>query len=126
MMFAIKNKQTGVNLLAKAMSATAFHVISGSDKKNGTAESKNPPAEISTGVCVIAKEVNGNIVSYRELGFRKRLEERAAGSSFGHRQDAIRSTAPGGKPIQRPCSRQTGRKDRLCSRKRHGLHPDHV
>jgi hypothetical protein len=67
MTFAIKNKQAGNNFLAKSMSATAFHVISGSDAKKSSAKSAAQPGEISTGVCVVAKEVNGNIVSYREL-----------------------------------------------------------
>ena len=66
--FAIKNQQSDTgNLLAKSMSATAFHVMVGGDEKKATAKSTNAPAAINTGVCIVAKEVNGNIISYREL-----------------------------------------------------------
>jgi len=73
--FAIKNKQPAGATLAKSMSATAFHVMAGSDEKKVAAKSAKgaltksmpaPPA-INAGVCIVAKEVNGNIVSYREL-----------------------------------------------------------
>ena len=58
------NQKSGPSggMLAKSVAATAFHVIrEDAAKKSAT---KDP---VTTGVCVVAKEVNGNIVSYREL-----------------------------------------------------------
>ncbi len=65
--FAIKHKQAATTPMAKAMSATAFHVMSGGEEKKAAKKSMDASASINTGVCVVAKEVNGNIISYREL-----------------------------------------------------------
>ena len=64
--FAIDQKSASNDPTAKAMAATAFHVIVPGD----ASESNSMMTEsgtVNAAVCVVAKEVGGNIVSYREL-----------------------------------------------------------
>ena len=67
MSFEIKNRQPANNTMAKSMSATAFHVMLGGDGTQASEKSAKKTAAMSAGVCIVAKEVNGNIISYREL-----------------------------------------------------------
>ena len=61
--FTINQKSVSSDPAAKAMTATAFHVIVPAEPK----EASNERGAINAAVCVVAKEVGGNIVSYREL-----------------------------------------------------------
>lgn len=91
MSFAINQKGSPATPMAKGITATAFHVampdLSNQDgavekmaleKKavgKKTTEKRMPEnktaSSLTTGVCIVAKEVNGNIVSYRELHLKK-------------------------------------------------------
>ena len=66
--FAMKQKAGApTGLKAKSTGASAFHVIREDGTKSVGTKSAKSSAPVVTGVCVVAKEVNGNIVSYREL-----------------------------------------------------------
>ena len=61
--FKIQQKAAAPSgMKAKSIAASAFHVM----REDGTKSMKSSDPVV-TGVCVVAKEVNGNIVSYREL-----------------------------------------------------------
>jgi hypothetical protein len=63
--YAIKRKGPSGVSFAKSMTATAFHVAMPTDAAEKQKEN------ISSLVCVVAKEVDGRIVSYRELHSKK-------------------------------------------------------
>lgn len=66
--FPIEHSAAPKTMMAKAITATAFHVMMGdpSKKKSGK-KAKKTSTIIEPKVCVVAKEVNGKIVSFREL-----------------------------------------------------------
>lgn len=68
MSFPIEHGPVPKTMMAKAITATAFHVIIGEQpKKKAEKKAKETSPSIKPKVCVVAKEVNGEIVSFREL-----------------------------------------------------------
>jgi hypothetical protein len=63
--YSIKRKASPGVSFAKSMTATAFHVAMPADTNGAKKES------INSLICVVAKEVDGRIVSYRELHSKK-------------------------------------------------------
>jgi hypothetical protein len=63
--YSIKRKSSPGASFAKSMTATAFHVAMPAETNGAKKES------VSALVCVVAKEVDGRIVSYRELHSKK-------------------------------------------------------
>ena len=63
--FSIKNNPAPKIAGAKSMAATAFHVVM-PDNPTPVGKDKN----INASVCAVAKEVNGKVVSYRELHWK--------------------------------------------------------
>ena len=63
--FSIKNNPVPKIAGAKSMAATAFHVVM-HEKPTPAGKDKN----IHASVCAVAKEVNGKVVSYRELHWK--------------------------------------------------------
>jgi hypothetical protein len=68
MSFLIEHGPAPKTMMAKAITATAFHVMIGElSKKQSGKKAKETSPGIKTRVCVVAKEVGGRIVSFREL-----------------------------------------------------------
>ena len=68
MSFLIEHAPVPKTLMAKAITATAFHVMMGKQpEKKSEKKAQVTAPSIKPTVCVVAKEVNGRIVSFREL-----------------------------------------------------------
>ena len=69
MSYDINRKTSSSAPMAKGMEATAFHVAM-PDANETKTEASTADGPIQVGVCVVAKEVDGRIVSYRELHWK--------------------------------------------------------
>ena len=65
--FSVKERATSTGLTPKAFGETKFHVILEDEPKRAGTDNNEASSKISKAVCVVAKEINGNIVSFREL-----------------------------------------------------------
>jgi len=70
MTFTVEQPATAATLTSKSVGTTRFHVMLEDRSRGKNTRSKAVALNIKQAVCVVAKEVNGNIVSFRELHAR--------------------------------------------------------
>ena len=65
--FSVEQRATSKSLAGKGLGETKFHVMVEDQLKGAETANNEDSLKVSGAVCVVAKEVNGNIVSFREL-----------------------------------------------------------